>query len=317
LKQKLHLSTRQLKVKCKLLILCTLIVIFSLNAIQISGTPKEFIGQYNITAYIDGPFSGEATISRDSTASSITTFFGTFSLKHVTHYSDVRLSHTSQGYVSVSNWNSYIDDGGNLVKSESTWSFHVSGYQETTTTMAFEYGNYIVLENSESIYEESYTQRYYEDGSFQESVECRDILQLETVESKTTDAGTFECARIRTRYYENDFLGGYSLTWVTEEGTLIHTQSYDEYGSILMDISLISESEPIDPMFIGLILVSIVVVGGLIAFFIIRRRRSPSSSSFQSMTRPSINYTKSCPQCGTPSRPLSRFCESCGADLGN
>lgn len=311
----LHLQTRQQKVGIRVFFLYILILVYSLNVIPILGATNELIGQYEITAYIDGPFSGTTAISQTSSDTSLTTSFGTFSIEYVTHYSDFRMSHSSQGYVSVSNWNYYIANGGDLVKSESTWSLHISGYQEDTVTMTYEYGNYQTLSDTESIYEESYTQRYYEDGSLQESVECRDVMELETVESKITRAGTFECARIKTAYYENELYVGYSLIWITEDGTLVENQAYDENGSISMKMSLISESEPAPFPFEVLLLVVPVIGAIVIVFYIYRRRTSTTIPSYQSMTRLGNSYTKTCPSCGSLVSPFHKFCERCGEKL--
>jgi hypothetical protein len=169
--------------------------------------------------------------------------------------------------------------------------------------------------------------RYYEDGSLQESVECRDLVELEAAESKTTEAGTFECARLRTTYYENSIYAGYSLAWVEEDGTLILNQVYDENGAKSVELILKSESAPTNQTLILLILGIIVIGGGGVAFYIYRKRSSTSYSSqyHQSMTRsvynttniarPANDITNICPQCGAPSRPLNRFCENCGTKL--
>ena len=303
--------------RMRILILLTLLIVYSLNIIPTSGAIKEFRGQYNITAYLDGPFSGTTTISQESSDSSLTTFFGTFVIKNIIHYSNVKLSHSSKGYVSISAWNSYIDDAGNIVKSESTWALHISGYQEVTVQMTYEYGNYQILSNTETIYEESYSQRYYEDGVLQESVECRDRMEVETEEKKTTKAGTFDCIRIKTTYYENEINAGYSLIWITEEGTLIQNQVYDEHGSISMELSLISESEP-KPFPIEVLFLIVIAIGGgviLIGFYIYRKRLAPSVPSSQSMIKVDTTYPKTCPYCGSPVMSLHIFCENCGKKL--
>lgn len=318
MKQLLLRLTRRPTVRIRALILFTLIIVYSLNVIPISDATKEFLGQYNITIYIDGPFLGTTTISELSSESSLTTFFGTFDIKTIIHYSDVRISHSSKGYVSISAWNSYIDNGGNLIKSESTWALHISGYQEVTIQMTYEYGNYQILTDTETEYIESYTQRYYEDGSLQETVECRDVMRVETVESKTTEAGTFDCTCIKTIYYENEIDTGYSLIWITEDGTIIQNQAYDEHGSILMEMILISDSEPSRFPFEVIFLV-IFVIGGilmvLMVFYIYRKRLSPSVPSYQSMTRLDSNYQKTCPYCRRPVMPFHMFCENCGKRL--
>jgi hypothetical protein len=183
--------------------------------------------------------------------------------------------------------------------------------------MIYEYGDYQVLTDTESVYEESYGQRYYEDGYPIDTVLCRDVMELETVESKVTKAGTFECARIRTTYFENEYYYGYSLTWITEEGTFVQLLSYDENGSISMEMSLVSETEPFNPLFIIFIVAIIIIGGGGLVIYFYKRRSSPSIHTYEPRISPSKSLTKRCRNCGVainPS-PVYQFCENCGTKV--
>jgi len=162
---------------------------------------------------------------------------------------------------------------------------------------------------------EIYTQREYKDGTFQESLECREFTQLEIVENKTTKAGTFECSCINTEYSENEIFSGYSLYWISEDGTLVQEQVHDENSDILMEMILLSESAPLDQNFLVLILAFVIIGVVVIIFYLYKRQTSPSIPSQQSKTISDYSYTKTCPKCGTSIKPFYRFCENCGSKL--
>ncbi|MHA1449093.1 MAG: hypothetical protein ACTSP4_06695, partial [Candidatus Hodarchaeales archaeon] len=164
-----------MKVRTNLLMIFISAAILLQVIIGCNAQSTEIIGYYEVTMYIDGAFTGRTTISRHSISESITTYFGTYSGVTRTSRSDTKLSHSSNGYVKIINWNTYTDQQHNIIKSESTWTVRISGYQQVTFTSVYEYGNYTVLQNTDTLYEETYTRRYYDNGVLDKIVECRDV----------------------------------------------------------------------------------------------------------------------------------------------
>ncbi|MFX0208377.1 MAG: nitrous oxide reductase family maturation protein NosD [Candidatus Hodarchaeota archaeon] len=197
---------------------------------------------YELTLYLDNKaFTGITSLSFSSTPS-ITTQFGTYSSVTLANYSDCTL-YSGTDYIGIGKWNSYYDNkNANLVKSEISWSIHVLGYQQTTITMMYEYGNYKVIADNASAYEETYTQHYYEDGVFQETLHCRDITTFDEIETIRIEAGKFDCIRMRTVNYEGvlepDECVGYSLFWIDKNGSLIKESAFDVYGNLSLSMAL-------------------------------------------------------------------------------
>ncbi|MHA2371000.1 MAG: hypothetical protein ACXADX_19465, partial [Candidatus Hodarchaeales archaeon] len=294
------------------IILGTLFFSMFLQILVINVFPanaSEEVGKYEIKMYLDGPFTGKTTITRESSSESISTYFGTYSDVMVTSYSKIKLEHSSKGYVEVKNWKSYSNEDEGVIKSESSWSFHLEGYESATFVMKFEYGEFRVIRNTETAYEESYTQRYYEDGTLEEVVSCRDNAALENENEKvSTDAGTFTCHRIKTTYFEDNDYSGYSITWITEDDAkLIQQESYDENNDLTMTMKL-TDDNPFEMMLPFLIIFGIIAIGGVVAFYFWRKKkrttpeyRSPRTASWRRPAESSVplrNNWHPCIHCG-------------------
>ena len=187
------------------------------------------------------------------------THFGSYMPYRVSHRPDYRLQSTSEGYIDISDQYTYSDEDGNVIRSETTYIIRLDGYLEDTFTSMYEYGDYITIIDNATLFEETYTERYYEDGVFQESIEYHEYTFLETWENGsvimdeiTVDAGTYECI-VFDNYlfegldtditdpddYENYYAGGY-LAWIdTQWGQLVEQWQFDENDDIVAEILLI------------------------------------------------------------------------------
>jgi hypothetical protein len=208
-----------------------------------SPQSPELVGVYEWIMYLDGPFKGTTTITEENTSETITTSFGTYSDVLIVTFTDIKLEHSSKGYITISDSKSYYDnEGEHTIRMEMTMSFNVTGYLQTTSTVVNHYGDYQVVLSNDTYYEETYTRREYEGGSLEDTVAVREVQTLEGIESKTTDAGTFNCTRIKEMDYEDGWFDGYSLNWVSDDGKLVRQEQYDESYSLSAELTLISLS---------------------------------------------------------------------------
>lgn len=233
---------------------------------------------YELTLYLDNKaFTGTTSLSFSSFPS-VSTQFGTYSSVTMSSFSDCTLNYSSSNYIVISNWNSYYDnENSNLIKSENTWFVHVSGYQQATLTMMFEYGSYNVVADNTSVYEETYTQCYYEDGVLQETLQCEDITSFDEIQTISIDAGTFECIRMRTVNYEgilkpNEFVG-YSLVWIDKNGSLIKESAFDEQGSLSLSMILKVTKSPTSSSPKGTPAWTFVLVTTIIVLLVLTKKR--------------------------------------------
>lgn len=253
-------------------LMCGTFLFFTQN---VSAQEKVYVGNYKYTYHISGvgTYSGTRDWYRYGSNDSITTFFGTYSPLNVIERSDFKLQ-GSNGYIQVTDEISYSDLDHNPRKSESTWSLHLSGYQQVSWTDKYEYGNYVVLTNTATVYEETYTQRYYHNGALEETTSCHDITTVETMENITIDLGTFECVRADIESYENGNYYGHGLAWFLEDGTLIRQKQYDDSDDLIAEIvvqSLPTEGIEMDPILITSIGVS-VAIAAIIIIYIVKFR---------------------------------------------
>lgn len=236
------------------------------------------MGTYEYTYSISGV--GTLTGSRDwyrrDSNESITTYYGTYSPLHIIERSDFRLE-GSKGYIRVTDEVSISDRNHNLRKSESQWSLHLSGYQQASWTATYEYGNYVVLQNTETVYQESYTQRYYEDQILQETTQCLDTTSFETIENITIERGRFECAVFKVVMRENGAYAGYGKAWIdVEDGVLIRQRQYDSNDALVVEI--VVTSLPSEQSWGTVIVLAVVAVGGLAVVYSLFKRRDASSA---------------------------------------
>ena len=316
---------------------------FFLFITHVKAEGDEYLGQYEYKMYISGyTFTGTTERTLSETNLSLSTYFGTFQIVTIGSRSDFKLS-TSGGYIEIINDKSYFDSSNNLRKSQSTWTIELSGYYPETWVAGYEYGDYFVLQDTPTTYEEMYTMRYYENGYFQESTSCRDLLTVDGTETIPVPAGSFACTRLKTMFYENSAYVGYAMDWVDDTGAVIKVLQYDEEGALMVEISLISKTPPMPSWVIPLI-----VVGGIFAFIIgiavyfkHKKRNAPSSpektinpmfkTGYNSPTpykslSPSLYTTpgRACPLClgtgiikGGPGSYLCPVCKGRGYEIGS
>lgn len=270
----------------------------------VSAQTGVFQGRYDISMDLEGiSLQGEFDIYQYNSTDFLETYFGNYSPYYVTHRSDYRLESSSSGYIDVSNQYTYSNAAGKIFISETTYALRLDGYQQVTYWAWYEYGNFVTITNNVSLYEETYTERYYEDGIFQESVEYHEYTFLEMenesmyIEEVTVDAGVYDCfvldyylfEGIDTNItdpedYDNYYQGG-SLTWVdTEEGHLVQQWQYDENDEIIGEITLIEAPSTTDPsatpVTLGGLDTTLIIVGGgagaivIVAAVLLRSRRS-------------------------------------------
>ena len=264
----------------RILILVVFLSIFSFLFITpVTSANSEFLGQYQYTMYVVGyGFTGKTGRTLSETTQSISTYFGTYPDVTIISHSDYKLS-SSGGSIKISNYKAYYDQDFNLRKSESTWDVDISGYYPETDTFTYEYGNYVVLQNTPTVYEETYTQRYYLNGYYEDSTACRDYMTLDGTEFFTVVAGTFNCTRFKTMHYEDSSYVGYGMAWFAESGTLIKQVEWDENGYLLMTVTLVSTSPPFPTW--ATVLIVLGAIGGTIlciALYVRSRRQNEIAS---------------------------------------
>jgi hypothetical protein len=283
----------------------SILLVISIGLSIIGVTPVkaqigEFIGIYDYTLNLEGmELSGEMEMYQYQLNETIETYYGTYNPTTVIHRPDFRLETSSSNYIDILDQNSYSNVEGDLVLSETTYSIHLAGYQQVTYTATYEYGDYDTVTNNATLLEETYTERYYEDGVFVESVIYHDYTYLvmddseAMTDSVTVDAGVFDCFILDLYSFEGldtdiddlddwDFYQGGSLVWVDlEDGHLVQQWQFDEYNDIVAEISLKSLEDPRPSG--GTIDSPLILVGGgagaaiLIAAGVARSRRGGSS----------------------------------------
>jgi hypothetical protein len=209
---------------------------------SVDAQTVERLGTYQFAIYlsdIEGPFIGAGIMEVTETTENITTHYGTFSnvIKHT--QSDLKLVHETHGYLEILDSISYYDSNAFLRRSEQGYLFNVTGYDRSYWSSKFEYGRYSVVQDTETVYEERYEQRFYVSGIFVEEVECIDLTMLENPYNVTVPAGTFECETLRTYHYESGEILGYTYSWIDNEGSLIQQDQYDENNTLTGSIVLL------------------------------------------------------------------------------
>jgi hypothetical protein len=275
----------------------------------ISAQEGEFIGRYDYTITLaDMPLEGEIEMYRYVSNDSLQTYFGTYGSHYVSHRPNYRLESENYGYIDFSNQHAYISMDEELVKSESTYSVHLSGYQQVTITAMYEYGNYTTIVNNATLFEETYTERYYENGDFVESTDYHEYMYMSSylngsiyTQNVTVDAGEFECLLLLNYLFEGfdtdidvdedwEYFLGRSVTYVDiEEGHLVEQRQYDEYWDLVAELYLISLEDTrtpgIDP--------TLILIGGgagvaIIVVAVVAKSRRGSSTGYTEES--SFNY---------------------------
>lgn len=236
---------------------------------------------------ISGAFVGKTTLTETAVNESLTTFFGTYDIETKTSQSDFRLEH-NLGYIGLEDIASYYDSNSILRKSETTYRIRLDGYQSVTYTTSYEYSTPSIIENSATVYDRTYTQRYYEDGALEETTFCRDITTMGDDENVTVPAGTFECGCLMTYYYEGGVLMGHSDVWIDADGTLIKQEQYDESDDLTGSLVLLSQPNTalFSAMTIPLagLMIGVVALVGVV--FYRRRRKTTSSQGYYNIPIP-------------------------------
>jgi hypothetical protein len=271
----------------------------------VSAQTMDFVGSYEMTMYLpEMELTGEMDVYNYIDNGSLQTFFGTYSPFRVTHRPDYRLNTPNDGldgYIGISDQNSYANADGDLVKSETTYSIRLDGYQQVTYTSTYEYGNYNTITNNATLFEETYTERYYEDGDFIESAEYHEYTFLlmddgaVRLTNETVDAGEFECIVLDTYTFlgidtditvseDWDYYQGGPMVWIdTNEGHMVIQRQYDEYNALIGELSLTSLVDPNPPLIGGGgIDSSLLLIGGsagaviIVGAVVMKMRSSPT-----------------------------------------
>lgn len=262
-----------------------------------SAQGRGFMGKYNYTLTLEGiELEGEFTIYETYSNESLQTFFNTYNTHYIIHRPDYRLQSEDSGYIDIIDQYSYTNINGKLVKSETTYSFHLEGYQQFTVTTMYEYGYYNTITDNETLFEETYTEIYYEDGMYVESVDYHEytfLLMDDEVTPHTDEVGGYECYVLDTFVFEGlytdignpddwDYYQGGPCVWVdVDNGVLVQQWQYDENNEIVAEINLLSLEEPSTPppLFGGDVDLRLVIAGGgavaiaLVGLVFIRSRR--------------------------------------------
>ena len=282
------------------------VLVISLACVTpISAQEGEFIGRYDYTITLGYlPLEGEIEMYRYVSNDSLQTYFGTYDPHYVSHRPDYRMESESSGYIDFSNQHAYTSMDGDLIKSEVTYSVHLSGYQQTTITAMYEYGNYTTITNNATLFEETYTERYYENGGFEESTDYHEYTFLarflngsDYTKNMTVEAGEFECMFLYTYLFEGFdtdidvdddweyFLGSSDIYVDIEEGLLVQQKQYDETWAIVAELYLKSledtRASGIDP--------SLIIMGGgvgaaVIIVAVFMKSRSGSQAGYAEAT---------------------------------
>ncbi len=208
---------------------------------------KEFLGVYEYTMYVDGyPLKGSCQRYMTGTSESISTYFGSYQDTSIIQRSTLKVEHSYKGYIEIANDKAYYDQNQYLRKTETRWKIHLTGYYQEEYTVTYEYGNYVTLTDTPTVFEETYSVRYYRNGNLYDTISGRDYSTYETEEYISIDSGTYYCIRIRTNFYEDGGYIGSGVIWIDDnDGILIKEQDYDESDNLIMSKTLLSKSIPI------------------------------------------------------------------------
>jgi hypothetical protein len=246
-----------------------------------SAQGRGFMGKYSYTLTLEGiDLEGEFSLYETYSNGSLETFFDSYDAHYIVHRPDYRLQSEGSGYVDIMDQYSYTSISGKLIRSETTYSIHLTGYQQVIVTSMYEYGNYYTITDNETLFEETYTGVYYEDGVYVESVDYHEytflIMENESA-VLTEEVGGYECIVLDTYTFEGfdtdidepsdwDYYQGGQLVWIdTENGYLVQQWQFDEYDDIVARILLLSMDEPNTPppLFGGSVDFRLVIVGGV------------------------------------------------------
>ncbi|NHI88098.1 MAG: hypothetical protein EAX87_01175 [Candidatus Thorarchaeota archaeon] len=277
------------------------ILCFSLLFVTpVSAQGRGFMGKYSYNLTLEGiELEGEFTLYETYSNESLQTFFDTYNTHYIMHRPDYRLQSQDSGYIDIIDQYSYTNINGKLVKSETTYSFHLEGYQQVTVTTMYEYGYYHTITDNETLFEETYTEVYYEDGIYVESVDYHEytfLLMEDDTNIYTEEVGGYECYVLDTYVFEGlytdfgnpddwDYYQGGPIVWVDiDNGVLVQQWQYDENNEIVAEINLLSLEEPSTPppLFGGDIDLRLVIAGGgaiaiaVVGLVVIRSRRGRS-----------------------------------------
>jgi hypothetical protein len=262
----------------------------------------EFQGTYDMWMDLSGiELEAEIHIYRYNSTDSLETYFGTYTPYHVSYRPNYRLQSDSSGYIDISNQRSYSNANGDLIRSETTYTVRLSGYQQVTFTSMYEYGEYVTLTDNATLYEETYLERYYEDGAYVSSTYYHEYTFLAMdyddevyTEWVTVDAGDFYCIVLDNYVFEGtdtdidnpddwDYYQGGYLAWIDlDEGHLVKQRQFDEYDDIVGSMSLKSLDAPAQQLLGGDMATMLLIAGGGIGavavvgavLFVRSRRRS-------------------------------------------
>lgn len=211
------------------------------------ATNKEFCGLYEYRRLVAGYWMEDTVQNyRLETSDTISTFFGSYDIVIISKHSNIKLEHSKKGYIEILDDTGYYDQNHHLIKSESYWKIRLEGYYREEHTITYEYGNYVTLTDTPTIFEETYTTRFYIDGDLEEVISCRDYSVYETQEMVSIEAGDYFCDRIRTDFYENSVFKGYMTLWFDiKDGFLIKEMVYGTSSNLQLSFILISKTKPV------------------------------------------------------------------------
>jgi hypothetical protein len=255
------------------------------------------------------PYSGETTVYYSSIGS-LSTFFGTFSNVDILGYSDFTLTHPTEGFITYSNWINYHDEHGNTIKAERIQTNNYTNYLETPISTMSEYGYYQVIEDSETIREKKYTQRYYIDGDLLEVNDCRYNRNFLNTEVVTSLSGMeFDCNHYETSVYSNNSLSSYTLMWWNDEyDALVKLERYKSNNTLIMTMILSNFSDYALYSIIGFIFsLGIIGLPILLLYMFVRNKKKKTILSRS-------GYMK-CSRCGVSLEYMGKYCFYCGNEL--
>ncbi|TFG05279.1 MAG: hypothetical protein EU536_02555 [Promethearchaeota archaeon] len=229
---------------------------------------------------------------RSETSAAISTYFGSYQNLILVKSSTVKLEHSYKGSIEISGDTAYYDQNYYLIKSESRWKIRLTGYYPEEFTVKYEYGNYEIQTNTPTVFEETYTIRFYVNGYLKETASCRDYAVYETQEMIVIEAGSFLCDRIKTNFYKNSVYLGYSRIWVdTNDGTLIKQESYDKNNHLTRSVLLLSKVKPVSSWEIAAWVLGAlgIVIGGYAIYTKNKSRIPESGAKVDGKLRPNLH----------------------------
>lgn len=289
-----------------------LLVLSLLYMTPVGAQQGDFLGRYDVTQQIVGiELTAQVDMYRSMSNTTLSTYYGDYNPHYVTSRPDYRLQSESQGYIDISDQYSYSNANGDLVKSTTTYTIRLSGYQQVTFISTFEFGNYVTLTDNDTLYEEAYTERYYEDGVYQTTTEYHEytFLMLDgsslRTETITVPAGEFECFLLDNYVFEGfatditnpdswDYYQGGYLVWLDlDDGAMIRQWQYDEYDDVVAEMELVTLALPGQNLLGGNTTLLLVAGGGaaavvVVAALIMRSRRS--EPSYPSYPQPAVGF---------------------------